>query len=255
MASKVTVISKGAVFMTDSLVKNLIKSGLPATVIEPDIKAIENVRKDTDIYLIYAGDYVFNIADVLIFLKDLLSEEEKLLGLVGYLKEIDEIKTVIPEKFISLTMERPFEMKKLIDELSKLSAKDAERKKGKNILLIDDDLTYLKTMQEWLSMKYNITITKSGMQAITYITNHTPDLILLDYEMPITTGPQVMEMLRSEPNSANIPIIFLTGRSDRESVMTVMALKPQGYMLKSMTKEQILETIDNFFLTKKWNNT
>ncbi|MBQ9483590.1 MAG: response regulator, partial [Ruminiclostridium sp.] len=63
------------------------------------------------------------------------------------------------------------------------------------------------------------------------------------------------EMLRSEPNSANIPIIFLTGRSDRESVMTVMALKPQGYMLKSMTKEQILETIDNFFLTKKWNNT
>jgi CheY-like chemotaxis protein len=255
MASKVTVISKGAVFMTDSLVKNLIKSGLPATVIEPDIKAIENVRKDTDIYLIYAGDYVFNIADVLIFLKDLLSEEDKLLGVVGYLKEIDEIKTVIQEKFISLTMERPFEMKKLIDELSKLSAKDAERKKGKNILLIDDDLTYLKTMQEWLSMKYNITITKSGMQAITYITNHTPDLILLDYEMPITTGPQVMEMLRSEPNSANIPIIFLTGRSDRESVMTVMALKPQGYMLKSMTKEQILETIDNFFLTKKWNNT
>ncbi len=33
-----------------------------------------------------------------------------------------------------------------------------------------------------------------------------------------------------------------------------MALKPQGYMLKSMTREQILETIDHFFATKKWQN-
>ena len=109
-------------------------------------------------------------------------------------------------------------------------------------------------MQEWLSMKYNITITRSGMQAITYIANHTPDLILLDYDMPITPGPQVMEMIRSEHTASEIPIIFLTGKSDRESVMTVMALKPQGYLLKTMSKEQIMESIDHFFETKKWQN-
>ncbi len=77
---------------------------------------------------------------------------------------------------------------------------------------------------------------------------------MLDYEMPITSGPQVMEMIRSEPNSEGIPIIFLTGKSDKESVMSVMALKPQGYMLKSMPKEEILKTIDNFFKTRKWKN-
>ena len=63
-----------------------------------------------------------------------------------------------------------------------------------------------------------------------------------------------MEMIRSEPNSEGIPIIFLTGKSDKESVMSVMALKPQGYMLKSMPKEEILKTIDNFFKTRKWKN-
>ena len=63
-----------------------------------------------------------------------------------------------------------------------------------------------------------------------------------------------MEMIRSEPGSSDIPIIFLTGKSDKASVMSVMALKPQGYMLKTMTKEQILETVDNFFATKKWKS-
>ena len=136
----------------------------------------------------------------------------------------------------------------------KLREADEEHKMGKHILLIDDDLAYLKMVQGWLTPQYRVTIAKSGMQAITYIANHVPDLILLDYEMPITSGPQVMEMIRSEPNSEGIPIIFLTGKSDKESVMSVMALKPQGYMLKSMPKEEILKTIDNFFKTRKWKN-
>jgi DNA-binding NarL/FixJ family response regulator len=93
------------------------------------------------------------------------------------------------------------------------------------------------------------------MQAITYIANHTPDLILLDYDMPITPGPQVMEMIRSEHNAKEIPIIFLTGKSDKESVMRVMSLRPQGYLLKSLSKEEITEAVDNFFETKKWEMT
>lgn len=70
--------------------------------------------------------------------------------------------------------------------------------------------------------------------------------------MPITPGPQVMEMIRSEPESAQVPIIFLTGNSDRQSVMKVMAMKPQGYLLKTMDKYQIMDSIDTFFETQKW---
>lgn len=254
MTSRILIISQGSAFMTDALAKSLQKSGFATETAAPDIREIEAKRKETDIYLIYAGQFVFESADVLVFLKDICAEDEKLLCVIGYTEEIKEIRNVIPVSVISAEFERPFDMKALTADLKKLSDADEERRKGKHILLVDDDLTFLKMMQEWLSMKYNITITRSGMQAITYIANHTPDLILLDYDMPITPGPQVMEMIRSEPNSAQIPIIFLTGKADRESVMTVMALKPQGYLLKSMSKEQIMESVDHFFETSKWKN-
>lgn len=254
MASKITIISHGAAFMTNALTANLNKSGFEADVTEPDIGSIGKLRGGTDIYLLYAGDYIFDSADVLVYLKDICAEDEKPLCIVGYDKELTEIKNIIPERFISASFARPFDMKDLTASLTSLAKADEERKKGRHILLVDDDAVFLKMMQDWLSMKYNITSVRSGMQAITYIATHKPDLILLDYDMPITPGPQVMEMIRSEHNAAEIPIIFLTGKSDRESVMTVMALKPQGYLLKSMSKEEIVEAVDHFFETKKWKH-
>ena len=253
MASKITVISRGTVFMAEALAKNLVKAGFAADVIEPDVNAIGNCRKETDIYLIYAGKYVSEITETLLYLKDILIDDEKQLCIVGSGKEIDEVENVIPDKLVSLEIVRPFETKVLIDGLKKLSDIGEESKNGKMILLIDDDLIYLKTMQEWLSSKYNAVITKSGIQAMSYLSKHTPDLILLDYEMPITSGPQVMQMIRNRPEPVDIPIIFLTGKSDKESVMNVMELNPQGYLLKTMTKEQILDRIDYYFATKKWN--
>ena len=248
------IISQGAAFMTDALTKNLTQSGFETVRVDPTLKAIEKERKNTDIYLMYAGDYVTESSDVLIYLKDICAEDEKSLCIIGQTVEIEAIRAVIPDTLISLEVTRPFDIKKFIEQFKTLAAVDEERKKAKHILLVDDDLTFLKLMRDWLSAKYNVTIVKSGMQAITYIANHTPDLIMLDYDMPITSGPQVMEMIRSESHSAQIPIIFLTGKSDKESVMSVMRLKPQGYLLKSMQRTEILAALDEFFETRKWKN-
>ena len=223
-------------------------------MITPKIKEVNEYRNQTDIFLVYAGDYVSECTDLFVYLKDICSEDEKMISIIGYSPEIAEVETIVSSNLVALRVERPFDMKVMVSNMEKLREADEERKMGKHILLIDDDLAYLKMVQGWLAPQYRVTIAKSGMQAITYIANHVPDLIFLDYEMPITSGPQVMEMIRSEPNSEGIPIIFLTGKSDKESVMSVMALKPQGYMLKSMPKEEILKTIDNFFKTRKWKN-
>ena len=254
MASNILIISHGSAFMTNALMTGLKRSGLSPEVTEPDIRQIGEKRKTADIYLLYAGEFVFGSPDILVYLKDVCAEDEKPLCIVGYDKELTEIKLTIPERYISRSFSRPFDMKDLTNALVSLAAADEERRKGRHILLVDDDPLFLKMMQDWLSMKYNITSVRSGMQAITYIATHSPDLILLDYDMPITPGPQIMEMIRSEHNASEIPIIFLTGKSDRESVMTVMQLKPQGYLLKSMSKEEIVEAVDHFFETKKWKN-
>jgi CheY-like chemotaxis protein len=87
----------------------------------------------------------------------------------------------------------------------------------------------------------------SGLQAIKWLGGNTVDLILLDHEMPVTSGPQVLGMLRADDETKNIPVIFLTGKGDKESVMQVVALKPEGYFLKNVTKSELLEKLSEFF--------
>ena len=83
--------------------------------------------------------------------------------------------------------------------------------------------------------------------AIKAIATNRPELVLLDYEMPIVDGKQVLEMIRSEHDFADIPVIFLTSREDQESKEAAMALKPEGYLLKSMEPGEIVKAIDEFF--------
>jgi CheY-like chemotaxis protein len=250
---KILVISRGSGFMVDALDNNLRKAKFMTDFAEPVVKSIDAGRQDCDIILLLADDYVYNSAEALVYLKDITADDDIPLCVIGYDQEIAEIKKYIPEDRISRVFKRPFDAKYIADELKAVAEVASENRLGKRILLVDDDPTFLKMLQGWLTDKYRITAVKSGMQAITYIANHTPDLILLDYDMPITPGPQVMEMIRSEFSSSEIPIIFLTGRSDRESIMKVMKLKPQGYLLKTMNRDDIVTAIDNYFISHKWD--
>lgn len=87
--------------------------------------------------------------------------------------------------------------------------------------------------------------------AIKYLALNRPDLWLLDYEMPVVDGRQVLEMIRTETEFTDIPVIFLTSKGDRESVMNVMSLKPEGYLLKTMEPAQIVKAVDEFFEKQK----
>ena len=72
--------------------------------------------------------------------------------------------------------------------------------------------------------------------------------------MPVTTGPQVLEMLRSEPSTSGIPVMFLTVKSDKESVMKVVSLKPEKYLLKTMPPAELIANIEEFFEKQKVKN-
>ncbi len=250
---KILIISNGSGFMADALDNNLKEVGFVTEFAEPAVEHIEAGRVDYDIVLLLAGDYIYDSAEALVYIKDITADDDIPLCVVGYDQELAEIVKYIPEERISRLFKRPFDAKYIADELRAVAKVASENRLGKRILLVDDDPTFLKMLQGWLSDKYRITAVKSGMQAITYLANHTPDLILLDYDMPITPGPQVMEMIRSEFNAAEIPIIFLTGKSDRESIMSVMRLKPQGYLLKTMSRDDIVAAVDNFFIGHKWD--
>lgn len=250
---KILIISSGFGFTADALDNNLKKAGFVTVFSDPVVKKIEDCRADCDIVLLLAGDYVYESAEALVYIKDITSDDDIPLCVIAYEQELAEIGKYIPKERFKRIFKRPFDAKYIAEELTAVAEVALENRLEKRILLVDDDPTFLKMLQGWLSNKYRITAVKSGMQAITYIAHHTPDLILLDYDMPITQGPQIMEMIRSEKSAAEIPIIFLTGKSDRESIMSVMRLKPQGYLLKTMSRDDIVAAVDKFFIEHRWD--
>ncbi len=254
MAGKVLLVNHGNALMANTLTNLLKESEIETVRVEPEMDKVTNEAGKADAVMLFAGDFIYDAPELLVYLKDACFSEDKPLCIMGSEKEIDEIEGIIPKNMIAHEFKRPVDVKSISAALHALVRSGETRKQEKHIMLVDDDTLFLQAMQNWLGTKYKITATKSGMQAITYIAGNRPDLILLDYDMPITPGPQVLEMIRSEPNSASIPVIFLTGRNDRESVERVMQLKPDGYLLKSMTKEAILASVDKFFETKKWEN-
>lgn len=121
----------------------------------------------------------------------------------------------------------------------------------KKILVVDDSDFMRQNLLNLLGKDYEMIESDSSIAAIKSITVNRPDLILLDYEMPVCDGRQTLEMIRSDKEIADIPVIFLTGRGDMESVKKVMSLKPKGYLLKTMPEEDIKKTIDAFFAKKE----
>lgn len=140
-----------------------------------------------------------------------------------------------------------------VEEFLNQHRKEKEQEKKiqrRKILIVDDSATLCEGMRQLLSEDYAVFTVDSGVAAIRSITLNPPDLVLLDYEMPICDGRQTLEMLRSEEAFNSVPVIFLTGRKDTKSVVSVIHLKPAGYLLKSSDLNHIKSEVDKFFSQK-----
>ncbi|MBR0150317.1 MAG: response regulator, partial [Synergistaceae bacterium] len=117
----------------------------------------------------------------------------------------------------------------------------------RTLLLVDDDAVMIRTLREGLSVSYKVLPANSGANALKILARAKPDLILLDYEMPEMNGPQVLEALRENPDTANIPVMFLTAKNDAKSIAKIESLKPQGHLLKTLPLREIKEILQKFF--------
>ena len=148
----------------------------------------------------------------------------------------------------------PLEAENALTEVEKYLSKRKEQRETnpkQKILVVDDSATIRQAMYSLLSQDYDVSLAESGVSAIRAITLDRPDLVLLDYEMPVCNGKQTLEMLRSEKSFIDIPVVFLTGRSDPEIVKKLLSLKPAGYLLKYLKPADIKSKIDSFLEQKK----
>ncbi|MCR5451680.1 MAG: response regulator, partial [Lachnospiraceae bacterium] len=149
-------------------------------------------------------------------------------------------------------LEKPLEVDKVVATIGRaLSLNDEEltlmrdslehKGEGENahILLVDDNALSLRGIRSMLSEKYKVSLITSGDAAIKFIKQKKPDLVLLDYEMPVMDGRAVLEQIRADREISGTKVIFLTGKNDKNSISSAMALKPEGYLLKPIEKKQL----------------
>ncbi|MBE5952509.1 MAG: response regulator, partial [Lachnospiraceae bacterium] len=147
--------------------------------------------------------------------------------------------------------ERPVDIDRIIKKISSYIDENTGENRKKSVLIVDDDITYMRMVYEWLKDKYHVGMAANGVQAISYLGRNKVDLILLDYEMPIANGPQVLSMLKNDFETEQIPVMFLTGHGDRDSVLSVMGLSPVDYLLKTIDQEALLDKLEVFFRNRK----
>lgn len=121
----------------------------------------------------------------------------------------------------------------------------------KRILLIDDSMIQHRIIGVMLKGQYELISSTSGVEGIGIAKKQQPDLILLDYDMPVMSGKATFRKLQEQEETKDIPVIFLTGVNDEKAVMEVLRLRPQGYLLKPVEPESLLKALDKAFADKE----
>lgn len=130
---------------------------------------------------------------------------------------------------------------KLKISMKKLKQESANKK---TILVVDDDATTLRSLKSILDDKYNVELAISGEKAFQLMEQKVPDLLILDYDMPVMNGKQVLEKVRATKNLAHLPAIFVTGVTDKSNITSLISLRPSGYLLKPITMDVLLAEIE-----------
>ena len=218
-----------------------------------------------------------SLQNMLSYLNDKLYETNKMLIIIGKRKEYDIALRYISEEFILKFFERPIVMENFLNAVNEYmidkNVQGREEQKNENekeddggkvvaapkpeperialrkkkILLVDDDASYLRIIRNWLKDNYEVGVASSGLQAIMWLAKNDVDLILLDYKMPVASGAQIFAMLKNDAQTENIPVFFLTGNSGRDSVMELLRLNPEGYLLKTFDRKALMTRLEEFF--------
>ena len=112
------------------------------------------------------------------------------------------------------------------------------------ILAVDDNIINLATIEQELKNKYEVITVNSGVRAIRYLNKEKPDLILLDVQMALMDGIETLKEIRTMENGSTIPVIMLTAKKDKETVIEGSKLGILDYVVKPFDAQDLHERIE-----------
>ena len=115
----------------------------------------------------------------------------------------------------------------------------------KKILLIEDNPDVRENTSEILSLaNYNVTVAENGKIGVELAQQDRPDLIICDIMMPELDGYGVLHILSKKPETANIPFIFLTAKTEKGDIRKGMNLGADDYLTKPFDDTELLNAIE-----------
>ncbi|MFM5899463.1 MAG: response regulator transcription factor [Dolichospermum sp.] len=112
------------------------------------------------------------------------------------------------------------------------------------ILVIEDESQILSNLQEILELAdFNVITAVDGITGLQLAKSKNPDLIICDIMMPGLNGYEVLQKLRQEPRCADIPLIFLTAKANRNDLRQGMCLGADDYITKPFEPTEILQAV------------
>lgn len=244
---RVLFVNNGPGFIAKAMMKALSLAGYKITDTNSDLLCLAGMPEPPEIFLVYFEDDVHLYTSTFDKLTQYIfkNPEKHHLFLIGTQAEINHSHELVPDSAVTKSFVRPVEPPAVIEALEhSLTSSQAYRRR---ILVVDDDPVQLRTLKTWLSEAYDVFMANSGQEALAFFDTNDADLILLDYEMPGISGLETFELLKKNPRAGLIPVIFLTSKDDRETVMKVLSVHPEKYILKSLSGTEILQVLYDFF--------
>ena len=122
----------------------------------------------------------------------------------------------------------------------------AEEARIPNVLVVDDSVTMRKVSTRLLERHhYNVATAKDGLDAIEVLAGFTPDIILLDIEMPRMDGFEFASHVRNNSNVRDVPIVMITSRTGDKHRERADAIGVQGYLGKPYSEEVLIQTLEH----------
>lgn len=112
------------------------------------------------------------------------------------------------------------------------------------VLAVDDNIINLATIEQELKTKYEVITVNSGARAIRFLNKEKPDLILLDVQMALMDGIETLREIRSLENGATIPVIMLTSKKDKDTVIEGTKLGIMDYVVKPFDSQDLHNRIE-----------
>ncbi|MFA5554297.1 MAG: response regulator [Phycisphaerae bacterium] len=123
----------------------------------------------------------------------------------------------------------------------------SKKKTGQSkILVVDDEVDIVSTIQYRLkSCNFTVITANNGKDGLETAIKEKPDIILLDINMPIMSGHEMLERLRNDPTIKDTPVIMLTAYSDTRDVSKAAGLGINDYVTKPFDFAELMDKITN----------